>query len=1244
MTGDEADDDLIRERKFKRSFDVVISELNLDKEKGEEDDNEEESLGGVFDPFYPENPDSPGAVSIDGTVNSAPENDIVTELSEDGERRISWILMGSMIVLYSAISIQVGRTFDPLPGTITLVLLAVLGFSFGEIWVPRKNMSLLGVTWVIISMKVLYGLAIELRHWGVIEEDLYLGLILLFLVGVNILVAYRHNNDAIAAQSTLVLLAIGSTAGTEFGEIGVAIMILIATVLLHSIAINRSSGNLASLGIASSNLWIGMHAATSGFEVGQLRVLPLETPLLLFLLLMIVSGLNAVMATKFAREENWFSKGMETLGLGKPGLWGVSISLGMVGAFLVVASYRQDLGFALGIVTFLGGSFGGSYLVVRGVEPLRVAVPLLASGFTVTAILLLIGSDNGPLGFTSYQIFTLIGAISTGWVILRDQESVTDRVLWSGSLVILTILVLLIPAKSSPEGDGGIILLGILSALHVGTAALAIKRMSPSLSGITVLLPWGWLLVVGISEEVFRTVMMANDITDWSGFVDLSPTPLAAYLGISSVLLFVVNVNMGDEGVNLASKFPGISEISALIRDSESLNLWNLGLWLPMLTILFLAQFGGFTSVSIVFLLSVLVGAHILGENLGFRNSKVSSMIVIIALSILIIQWRHGLDEAMIVFLCISVSSILLYGNDDDFGLGIGVMSLPILVSLARSEPTYILEVPPWFSEMSSNLPIPSLEIIAVMCSAAILGIYLPRAERMENMLKPASSALFLTVVTFILALDSGTLLAKFSSVLIFVSCSFWLISKGEIRSELRTVAKRDAIIGFSLTNGDVDERLEFGMDSSEMKTYNPKIAEMTQKRKERREKSDADNLSELLTSDLSHTPVVGLFVIGISMAAAVIFSAIGSGGLMLIPTGVFCCIVVTMVRNRTRGLELDLPHFLGMEMPIAVSISGISLALTIGHVIPVSGDPEHLLDLAVASVLILVLVTISLVHQKNLLERIEIAIDWFVFPILVARLVAAVILGGIPFPFTVNPFSGDLVEKTVPWVLLESLLVICVFLQYWVFEKRRKSNKETQDGFGIGIRSLAIVLLSFGPAGLLASGSAAYRSLVSSQPNGFGIALQSGVLACLALVPWNSGLLDIMGEFVLILGLVLIVACAMTVPLELEKWTVTLATDGHIFSIAGALYLGMISGLEFPMLLVFISTVVWVVGILQLRKSLRIWGLVDLVGALLCSFVFASSEIIQPNKLLLGMVVLAIELGIIAWLGLEKQEELAKD
>ena len=145
-----------------------------------------------------------------------------------------------------------------------------------------------------------------MRNWGVIEHDLLLGIVLLLLVVVNILVAYRHDHDAIAAQSTLVLLAIGSTAGTEFGELGVAVMILIATVILHGIAINRGSGNLASLGIASSNLWIGMHAITPQFSAGPLQVLPIENPLLLFLLLMVVTSMNAYMATVFSKNENWF--------------------------------------------------------------------------------------------------------------------------------------------------------------------------------------------------------------------------------------------------------------------------------------------------------------------------------------------------------------------------------------------------------------------------------------------------------------------------------------------------------------------------------------------------------------------------------------------------------------------------------------------------------------------------------------------------------------------------------------------------------------------------------------------------------------------------------------------------------------------------------------------------------------------------------------------------------------------------
>jgi hypothetical protein len=85
-----------------------------------------------------------------------------------------------------------------------------------------------------------------------------------------------------------------------------------------------------------------------------------------------------------------------------------------------------------------------------------------------------------------------------------------------------------------------------------------------------------------------------------------------------------------------------------------------------------------------------------------------------------------------------------------------------------------------------------------------------------------------------------------------------------------------------------------------------------------------------------------------------------------------------------------------------------------------------------------------------------------------------------------------------------------------------------------------------------------------------------------------------------------------------------------------------MVGGFELPILLILMSTTVWVVGILQLRKTLRVWGLADLIAALLCSFVFASKGVDQYD-ILLGMTALAVELGIIAWLGLSNQDEMRR-
>tara|TARA_A100000164_G_scaffold138992_1_gene123500 strand:+ start:52 stop:1575 length:1524 start_codon:yes stop_codon:yes gene_type:complete len=507
----------------------------------------------------------------------------------------------------------------------------------------------------------------------------------------------------------------------------------------------------------------------------------------------------------------------------------------------------------------------------------------------------------------------------------------------------------------------------------------------------------------------------------------------------------------------------------------------------------------------------------------------------------------------------------------------------------------------------------------------------------MENMLRPACSALVLVVVSSILSLESDNALLQVSSSMVFVFTSFWLISRGEIRSELKTIAKRETVISMAS---------EGGLSSSvgSLSSYSPKLAEMEQLRRSRRELSDAEDMSELLSSEITHTPVVGMVVLMIVLLSGILSSAVlGMGPLILVSTGVFCCATVFLIKKRTKGLELDLPHILGMEMPIALSVTGVCLIVLSAHVFPPGSSPRILLDMAVACSLILVLLMVSLLEHKNLIERISIAIDWFVIPLLLTRLIGGALVGALPLPFTVEPFDGDTLEWTMPWVLLESILVMCVILVFWIEGRRSNDSNREANGFDSGARSLAIVMMSFGPAGILAASNSAVQSVRSSRPSELGIALPSGILAIFALSRWNEIILDWFGEIMLISGIVVMIGCALTVVLDVPKWTFTLAANGHIFVISGAIAVGMVGEFGLPVLMIMMSTEIWIIGILQLRKGFRIWGLADLVAAILCFLVFASGDIGQ-SEILLGMTVLAAELGIVAWLGLANQDELLKD
>ena len=1250
---DEKDDSVIRERRFKIGANIDIGDLGLGDDSKEETGTkplaseekehieEDEALGDVFDPFQQASGIEAGAIAADGTVDSAPEDDIVTSMAKEGERRVNWSLMVSMIFVFSALSVVAGTAFPPMVSLVLLIILATTGFTLGERWVSDKNLHLLGVSWVIISMKVLYGLAIELNRWeigGILPISVeVLAIMLLLLVALNVFVAYRHDHDAIAAQATLVLLAIGSTAGSIGGEIGVAVMILVATLLLHGLALHRGSGNLAALGVAASNLWIGMHAITDGFTAGSLIIEPLDTPLILFLLLMIVSGINASMAARFAREENWFSKGFKVAGLGQPGLWGVSISLGMVGALMAVASSREDSGYALGMVTFLAGAFGGSYLVVRGVEKFRVAIPLMA-GAALFSLLLIFGDSTESISlFDRYETFTILAAILTGFVILRDQSRVTDRVLWVGSVGVLVLLVILIPAQSEADGgDGGLALLGLLTALHIGTAILAIMRQAPSLAGATVLLPWTWVLLQEFVVESFRTVMITNGWTDPGNVIDLASTPFAAYLIISVVLMLIVNLQLGETGVNLAAGFLGITEVSASIRDSGALQLWAIGLWLPMVTIIVMAHAGGFTAITLLAVMLVVSLSHLGAEFAGKRLGGPVALLGVIAVSAAVLGWRHGLDEMWIILMLIATASILYRGNPENepvFTNGMALMSLPLIIAISTKDPSRILE-------STDSIPELDLSLTSVTCTCLVMVFYLPRAEKMEKLLKPAAAALWLLVITIGLSIQLENQTSTMAGVGLFALSTLWLVARGEIRAELKTLAQRDRLLAMA---GE-DEIRKLSLGTGKLDSYDPRRLDLEQKRKKRRDLTTTDDDSELYTTDVSHRPTIVLLVLILVLGSVIVWSLLfSSSPFILLTAGIFATALVSIARLRTKQLDLDLPTVMGIEMPIAYAIIGLILALISGHLGPGASNKE-LLDLAVVTILILQFVIISLYQRDNLLDRIPIAIDWFVLPLVLGRIAGSLLVESLPLPFTVDPFDGDLIEWQIPWLILEALLILTIAIDAMIDSRRSSVGRDSHLGSsGRGLRALAYVMMSWGPAGILAVANAIYAGRKHRQVEGVGLAILCLPLALFSMGTFIPQIIDHLDWIILAGGFVMLALVAASVPFRNGHWTMMAAIDCHILMFAGLALVNI--WIVYPIALFTISTTLWVVGILHLRRILRIWGFGDLIlGVAASLLMLGASSSINAMGLFLLLTVVGAELALVTWLGQRNEEELLRD
>ncbi|MCH2358381.1 MAG: hypothetical protein MK235_02565 [Candidatus Poseidoniales archaeon] len=1344
-----SEDEVIRERKFRLQGGIDLSSFlgddGLDEatvepvapsEPEQQEKVEDVAMGEVYDPFA-DGP-RPGDVQRDGTVRLPPEMDTITEFATTGEKRLHWGLMVSMIVVYSAVGFILG-TYDgipPLVGMFSLLGLALFGFWLGERWVPDPGMHILGVTWVIITMKLLYGLTIDLHHWelwGIFPIDATtLGLLLLALVVLNVLVAYHHDHDAIAAQATLVLLAIGSGAGAVYGELGVAAGIIVATLLLHGLALHRKSGNLAALGVAASNIWIGLHAFSQNWSIGALTLVRFEDPLLLFLLLTGVNALNATMATRFAREENWFSQGLSLIGLGKPGLWSVSIGLAMIGALLAISSHRVETSYSLGMVTMLLATFGGSYLVVRGVESWRVLRPLSA-GIPMLLLLVIIesGALSGPFGLDGYDVFTTLAAALTAYVLLSNQAAVSDHVLWIGSIVMVLLLTILVPSSTTDAGgDGGLLLLGALAAVHLGTAILAILRRSPSLAGVTVLTPWLWTLAVTLWAGGARTFNAAKQVWELdSGIVGYDGWVLVGYLVFATLLQYPVNRRLGDTGVNLAARLVGLSEMGARLRDSGLTRLWNLGFIVALVVWLAASKPETMPGYGLLIGMAALLLVHIGAHCEGRHQDNPRTLFILWGISAAWLQWKFGLDAAWMLLTTAAGVALVVFDDKPESESRVPAL-LTLMMGLLALQATLFSLDQLTTSLLDGNvLTSPSITgWVLIGCVSVSLGLYLPRAGHLEELLKPAAAAVVMLFTAIRATSQEGMLsIQLLLAGLLFVLSGVWLAAQGEIRSELKVVGRRSAredklrrlqmvqdalseqeLVGrpeqLLLKGGEAetgDTLLDLAeLDSvpasdllpatpapgspapahASMRTYHftdedlasraadavgeelarnlsqavstgnvtviaPELYELAEKQKKRAKRSGASGTHDLMFGDIHHRPVVVMtFIAGVLLFAAWNAYAAGAAASgILALASVICLLLIFISRWRASSNELTLPDVMGMETPFALTMVGLSVVHFVGRQAPGSRMVVQL-DLMVLIAVLVLLAGISLIGRRDLAMRIPSALEWIVYCLLGSRIGGAILAGSMPMPLLTNPFAFDSeITWTGAWLLLEGVLFGIVVLWDWI--EGMRSSRGLPDARGAAGRGgwvVMITLLSFGPAALLAIGLGLRRAFQWSQPAAAALDVLAIAGAWLALAIWLVPISTL--PWALIgLGLLMLAATAVTIPMRAQRWTAAWSWNAHGLLLFGLLLLFKWVTPFMSVALLALSLTIWVAGILQLRRSLRIWGAADLVLAIVAGLL-SIQTVVDPIGLLLMLIALGIVLGIVAWLGQRYEGQLAVD
>ena len=1256
------DDDVLREQSFKRP-----TGLNLDSFMVSDSVNGHEDVEASPEPVSPKPSDAAvGEVRDLFTMDDTRERnaDPTTELAVHAEQTIGKGLAVAMVVVWTAIGALVGTVLPPVLGGLGLLLMAGVGLYLGERWIQRNSMHLLGITWVIISMKLLYGLALDAWRWGWLDgldlpESQVLGALMLGLVGLNVGLAFRHDEDAIAAQSALVLFAIGSSAGAVYGELGIAVLIVMAMVLMHGLALLRSSGNLASLGISMSYLWVGVHALSNDWTVVSLTLLPIENDLTLFLLLSVVTAANASMAAAFVHHENWLSQAVDAIGLGKPGLWAVSVSLGMVGALMAIAAHRAETGYALAQLMLLTLAFTSSYLVVRGVAWTRLMPYVLAPMPFLIAALALVNTGvfniSFPFDLGEYSVFASATAILCISVLLTHQASVSDHVLWMGSLVVVILLTLLIPAEDG--GQNARLLLATQGAVWVGLGYVAVLRASPSMAGVAVLAPYAWLLLFATD---FEQRLVNADVVP----IVLNEGDLGIWMLALVAQQITVNFRMGEANLNLAGGLSGLTEISSHLRDSDALNLWNLGFVLSCIAFLAVTRPGGMTALGVLGGMGALLLAHATMTWLGRHRGRPQTLVVAWSLAALAIAWRYGLEAGWATVL--TGGSVLLVrgaldrakqadeGGEHDathqtlprrlLTLHLGMMTAMFIVVALAPQRTVTLTGQSALLSTELNMQLLSLMGVLSLC------VYMQRLQAVDALLPPTVGAIALLISMALAGQTAEMPYVQTTALGMFVVVGAYLAFQGDVRSGLKAVAaKEERQAAFAEKRARMHTLMSTttsdGATSVALKQLDADLLERAQRQKKRAKRADVSAEDDLLVGDIHYRPVVLLLFLVVAFIGSMWVAYATPYGLhALVFSAAFAVVLVGLTRLRANTIGLRLPDVAGVELPIMVAMGGMVLVHLAGRMTTgvLSDDAVHAVVLTITLAL---LAGMGLMGRNDLGLRIPSALE-ALLGLLVLDKVLSILLGGeVPLPFATDPFASSFTTWGLPLFAMELALVGMVLLFDWVEgERLRRELEDHRTALGRSAWVLGTTVLSLGAASFLALCFGVRRSLGWRQP---AVALAVVVAAPFMVQSLTAWVLSSLSPpltsltITATVGVVSLVWAVVVVARQAGLWLSSALWATHAMLLSAALLAQSLLALSLAAMVV--SATAWISGILTQRKSWRIVGAADLAVAWMVAAVALVAGI-SASYALLMLVASAVLLFAVTTLTQANEPSLLDD